>query len=271
MPDTINFTDIVGPHPAEPHPLGTHLSSTDNHSAHGVPHRALDDGPLEPIEFVTTVRQWIIKHHTRPEEIERDRRRREALERQGFTDPSGRFPTSPNTQKGNWGEIVLAEYILGACNAQLPVYRLHYNPNVDQSMKGDDVLAFDLDSNPVRILVGEAKFRGTPTKQAVEDIVAALSKSQQSGIPVSMQFIADRLFQEGQEELGKRINECNVLFAQGRLQIDHVGLLVSNKNTAAHVQRNASSTIQRLAVISLGLSNPDKIVAACYEDIENQS
>ena len=32
-------------------------------------------------------------------------------------------------------------------------------------MKGDDVLAFDLNSEPARgILVGEAKFRSTPSK-----------------------------------------------------------------------------------------------------------
>ncbi|MFQ6963494.1 MAG: Hachiman antiphage defense system protein HamA [Oscillospiraceae bacterium] len=41
-------------------------------------------------------------------------------------------------------------------------YRLRYNTNPDQSMKGDDVLLFDLDSDPVRIVVGESKFRGTP-------------------------------------------------------------------------------------------------------------
>jgi hypothetical protein len=36
-------------------------------------------------------------------------------------------------------------------------------------MKGDDVLAFDLDSHPVRVIVGEAKFRATSTKDSVQE------------------------------------------------------------------------------------------------------
>ncbi len=34
--------------------------------------------------------------------------------------------------------VFLAEYIVAESEASLPVYRLRYNPNVEQSMKGDD-------------------------------------------------------------------------------------------------------------------------------------
>ena len=44
-------------------------------------------------------------------------------------------------------------------------------------MKSDDVLLFDLDAAPVRIIVGESKFRTTPDKQAVVDIVDGLVRS----------------------------------------------------------------------------------------------
>jgi Cap4 SAVED domain len=92
-----------------------------------------------------------------------------------------RFPIDPSTRKGNLAEVVLAEYLVAATGIVLPIYRLRYNPNIDQSMKGDDVLAFDLDSNPVRIIVGEAKFRGTSTKKAVEEIVDGLARSTKQG------------------------------------------------------------------------------------------
>jgi hypothetical protein len=269
MPKTISFTKIVGPHPVAPHPFGIHFDATDGHSDHGVPHRALSDGPLQQDEFTATVKAWLINHHANPEAFERDRRRREALLRQGLTDPNKRFPINTNTQKGNWAEILLAEYLVSSCGAQLPVYRLHYNPNVDQSMKGDDVLAFDLDSTPVRVLVGEAKFRSDPSKEVVEDIVDALTKSHKAGIPVSLQFIADQLFNTGQEELGEKVDRCSLLFAQGRLRLDYVGLLVSDIKAALHVRRNAKPTIHRLAVISLGLNDPEGIITTCYQGIED--
>ncbi len=254
----------LGPHPLPPHPCGIHLAATDQSTVHAVPHRVLDDGPLQPVEFTAAMTQWIVTHHVRPEAIERDRIRREALVRQGFVDPAQRFPTNTSTQKGNWAEILLAEYVAASCGAQLPVYRLRYNPNVDQSMKGDDVLAFDLNSNPVRVLVGEAKFRSTPSKAVVKELVGALVKSHSGNIPASLQFVADTLFEAGKDELGAKVAACNALFAQGRLQLDYVGLLVSSRDAHLHMQRNAKSSVSRLAVISLGLADPEKIVTASF-------
>ena len=260
----MNVEQIIGPHPLPPHPCGIHLAATDQNTAHSVPHRVLDDGPLQTTEFAATMTQWIVTHHVRPEAVERDRIRREALARQGLVDRVQRFPTNPSTQKGNWAEILLAEYVVASCGAQLPVYRLRYNPNVDQSMKGDDVLAFDLDSNPVRVLVGEAKFRSTPDKAVVEELVGALVKSHSGNIPASLQFVADILFEAGNNQLGAKVAACNALFAQGRLQLDYVGLLVSSRNAHLHVQRNGKSGLRRLVVMSLGLADPEGIVAATY-------
>lgn len=255
----------LGPHPLPPHPCGVNFAATDQNTMHTVPHRLLDDGPLQPDAFTAAMTQWIVNHHVKPEFIESDRRRREALARQGLVDPSrSRLPTADKTKKGNWAEILLAEYVAASCGAQLPVYRLRYNPNVDQSMKGDDVLAFDLDSDPVRVLVGEAKFRTTPNKQVVEDLVGALVKSHSANIPASLQFVADMLFEARNNELGSKVASCNALFAQGRLQLDYVGLLVSSRDAHLHVQRNAKSSISRLAVISLGLGDPEGIVTASY-------
>jgi len=264
----MNVEEVIGLHPLAPHPCGIHFTAMDQDTVHTVPHRILDDGPLQSVEFTSAMAQWIATHHVRPEAIERDRIRREALARQGFVDPTQRFPSNLNTQKGNWAEILLAEYVTAGTTAQLPIYRLRYNPNVDQSMKGDDVLAFDLDSDPVRILVGEAKFRTTPSKTVVEQLVGALVKSHSGNIPASLQFVADLLFEAGNNELGSKVAACNVLFAQGRLQLDYVGLLVSSRDAHLHVQRNAKSSVSRLAVISLGLADPEEIVASSFAGAE---
>ncbi|QQR81276.1 MAG: DUF1837 domain-containing protein [Deltaproteobacteria bacterium] len=267
--DYMSFLDVIGPHPIPPHPCGIHFSAIDQQTIHNVPHRTLETEDLLSTEFTAKMTQWIITHHASPEAIDRDRKRREGLARQGLVDPTpSRFPTNTKTQKGNWAEILLAEYIAASSTAQLPVYRLRYNTNADQSMKGDDILAFDLDSNPVRILVGEAKFRSTPSKQVVDELVGALTKSHSGNIPASLQFIADRLFESGNNELGTKVAECNSLFAHGKLQLDYVGLLVSSKDAHHHIHKNAKSTIRRLAVISLGLSDPEGVVTTSYEGVK---
>jgi hypothetical protein len=270
MPTSVPFHDIVGPHPGHPHPLGIHLLAADGHSKHGVPHRALNINPAGSAGFEQAMRQNVIKHHVGPKEMARDLARRAAYARQGLVDPTRRFPVNSNTQKGNWAEILLAEYLAISCGANVPVYRLRCNPNVDQSMKGDDVLAFDLDSDPVRVLVGEAKFRSTSSKQVVDEIISALSKSQRAGIPVSLQFVADRLFNDNNAALGARVENCNLLFITGKLRLDHVGLLVSDGKAATQINNSAKSTLHRLAVISLGFATPSNVIQTCFKDIEVQ-
>lgn len=266
----MDVEQIIGPHPQSPHPCGIYLVATDQQTDHNAPHRLLDNNPLHLANLTAVITQWIVNHHISPENFERDRKRREALANQGLVDPTQRFPINKSTQKGNWAEILLAEYVSVSSNVQYPVYRLRYNPNVDQSMKGDDVLAFDLDSDPVRVLVGEAKFRSTPSKAVIEQLVGALTKSHSGNLPASLQFVADRLFESGNSEVGTKVAECNGLFAQGRLQLDYVGLLVSSMDAHRFVQKNAKSSVSRLVVMSFGLADPEGMVSAAYAGVKTQ-
>lgn len=260
----MTIEELIGVHPKAPHPCGVHFSFTDGETSHKLLHRQLDGSKLDPKSFAKETGHWLTTHHMSDEMIRRDRELREALTRQGLDFPFNRFPTNESTRKGNWTEILLAEYVQAACSLTLPVYRLRYNPNVDQSMKGDDVLAFDLDSDPVRVLVGEAKFRGIPSKQVVEEMIESLEKSHSGNIPASLQFVADRLFETGNIELGARVAKCNELFALGKLSLGYVGLLVSNTDAHRHVTNNGKSQLARLAVISLGCSSPEQLVSDAF-------
>ena len=269
MPAPNQFIDIVGKHPSAPNAIGVRFGHQDGHSDHGVSTRSLLETDSDVEQFVAAMRGFLRTHHSRPEDLVRDRLRRDALSRQGFTLPLSRFPTNPKTRKGNWTEIFLCEYVVASSNADSPVYRLRYNPNIDQSMKGDDVLAFDLEAEPVRIVVGEAKFRGKSTKKAVSDIVESLERSHRGGLPASLQFVADRLIQEGNEALGRRIEECANLFVRNRLQIDRVGLLASNHLAPTHVEKNAKSSLRRLAVMTMALSDGERLVESSFNGLED--
>ncbi len=263
----------IGEHPVPPHPLGEVLIAADGRTESQVPHRMLLERDGKSPSMIGNIREMLIRHHVSPEALKRSQQHREALKRLGLsTDQMAlrRFPTSDSTRKGNLAEIVLAEYIVAASHTSLPVYRLRYNPNVDQSMKGDDVLAFDLDADPVRIIVGESKFRETSTVAAVREIVAGLASSHSGGIPLSLQFVADRLFEEGNNKLGERILDCARLFGLGKLRLDYVGLLFSDTKSADRVHRATlpPPTLRRLAMISLGVKEPESLVSDCYSGLE---
>src|SRR2546428_5746208 len=265
-------TVILGDHPLPPHPFGEVLASKDGITAASkVPHRALTEKNGARAAAVTAFRKMVVQHHADPQALTRTEQHRGAMKRLGLAAEQARlsrFPPNPLTQKGNLAELALAEYVTSTSGVVLPVYRLRYNPNIDQSMKGDDVLAFDLDTDPVRIIVGEAKFRGAPSTAAVKEIVEALMRSHRAGIPVSLQFVADRLFEAGEAALATRVFDCARLFTLGQLRIDYVGLLPRDVSTAKRVDEATPGGLRRLAMISLGITNPDSLVAACYRALE---
>lgn len=264
-------TTILGEHPSPPDPFGVCIIAKDTKTKSGVQHRALAERDGLWAELVRSLRTVLVSHHTSAAALERTKTHREAMKRLGLDDEQVklcRFPTNVTTQKGNLAEIVLAEYVVATSGLVLPVYRLRYNPNIDQSMKGDDVLAFDLYENPPRILVGEAKFRGVSKAIAVKEIVAGLLRSYKGGVPASLQFVADRLFEAGEVDLGTRVMECATLFAYGKLNIDYVGLLLSDTKAAERVEQATPDSLRRLVMISLQIEEPDSLVTACYENLE---
>jgi hypothetical protein len=248
--------------------MGQILAGSDARTDTDRPHRLLAEPPGGRPNTIEFLRAALAKHHAEPEKRARAERQNEALARQGLA-PLPLYPTNASTRKGNLAEVALAEYVVAAGGVSLPVYRLRYNPNVDQSMKGDDVLAFDLDSTPMRVLVGESKFRGTPRREHVEEIVNGLMRSHRAKIPVSLQFVVDILYREGKPDLGRRLMECQLAIARGDVKIEYVGLLLGSTAAARCVTKHTpGGEPKRLAMISLGVDGPEALVEQCFDALK---
>jgi hypothetical protein len=266
----LKASDILGTHPTTPHFVGEWLQAKDGHTKNKIVHRCLLIRPDCALEPFGTIKQLLTNHHASPETLERFKAKKEALIRQGFLETANAlrlFPKPESTRKGNLAEVLLAEYIAAHRPTSVPVYRLRYNPNIDQSMKGDDVLGFDFEHQPVRIVIGEAKFRSSPTITAVREIGDSLKRSHDLGLPASLEFVAARLFEQGQAELGGKVSECTSLFAQGKVQLEYTGLLMGGGKASESVEGADAIELMRLVVLSFGVSDPDKFVAAAYEGL----
>ena len=57
-----------------------------------------------------------------------------------FVESQSLLPKVEVTQKGNVAEIILVEYLRETTSLSPIIHKLRYNTNVEQSMKGDDVL-----------------------------------------------------------------------------------------------------------------------------------
>lgn len=179
---------IVNKHPDKMSPLGISLVANDGITTSGVAHRSLAENGHNDV-LLKYMEDALQKHHISPDALQRHMDLITSLKIKGLPILRSPYPQDFTTQKGNFAEVFLAEYLSSTTDAQLPIYRLRYNTNPDQSMKGDDVLLFDLDADPVRIIVGESKFRTTPDKHAVVDIVDGLVRSNKAGLPISQTLI----------------------------------------------------------------------------------
>lgn len=225
---------------------------------------------LEQISFskgvLSEIANWIILHHVSEGKHKMLERKKEILSKYNFEAYANSlelFPQASITQKGNLGEIILCEYLQNTSQNKNLVYRLKYNPNVDQSMKGDDVLLLNKEDVSRKIIIGESKYRKTSAKSSVQSVSEVYGKN--LTLPISLTFIADRIFESGNEGLAERIYELNENLYKLNTKIINVGFILSDSKTSERVEVHMNSANKDFIIVSLGLEDPESLVSTCYE------
>ncbi len=259
--------DLIGKHPVTPDSFGVWLESNDHPHTATKCHRELtEQATYNRKDLIEQLSDDIIKHHYPDERIDRLIKKYAKL---GFTEYSDylkktlKTPTNLTTKKGNLTEIILCEYVCSSTQKNLThIYRFRYNPNVDQSMKGDDMLMID-DTDDIKVFLGEAKFRGVPTKQTVDKVSDSLTKDKQ---PLSYTLLTDILLQNPEtKELGERIDDFVGEAIKSNEDVTYVGLLLSDTRTSAKVERHLNNDNPNLVFISLGIENPENLIEESFD------
>ncbi|MCL4321180.1 MAG: DUF1837 domain-containing protein [Deltaproteobacteria bacterium] len=254
---------LIGPHPINHEFFSRLLKSEDIPATSNKRHRKLSENNNNSIEqAIDLISDWIIKHHLSDDTIAR---KKNVYKKNGLNKLSERILGLPDdyiTKKGNFAEIILCEYLVSTSKLIPLVYRLRYNPNINQSMKGDDVLLLDT-NNFKKIIIGEAKFRTIPNKPVVDEIIEGFKKH--NSLPISLPFIATMLEKEGNLDLSEKIEELNFSNTIDDVNIVNAGFLLSNNDTAHIIEKHGDSDNKKLILISLGIPNPEDIVMKSFE------
>lgn len=270
---------LIGIHPAAPSCFGDWLSSDDIAPTATKPnkkHRKLVEvGDRDAA--IQHIAQFLIEHHIDAKRIQRLKKRKaEILAKYNLSDveeyinTQNILPTDSTTRSGNGAEVILTSYLEASSGMELLVYRLRYNPNVEQSIKGDDCLLFNLQNLTEKVMIGEAKFRGSsPAPQAIKDMIANLEGNKR--LPVSLSFVSEMLSLQGDEDKAAEIDDLLFELRNGKIPVINVGLLMSTKShlrsgdAALQVEHYLDSTNPNLVVLSLGLDNPNEIIHKAFE------
>ncbi|OOV20521.1 Hachiman antiphage defense system protein HamA [Flavobacterium sp. LM4] len=259
--------NLIGNHPNIDHPLGAWLKVNDIAVTASKCHRELTERNDEGNEdFILWMANKLISHHYSNFRLQQLKKKYTELGFEKYAEQNRKLPIADKVKKGNATEILLTEYIQSTLNRDLiKVFKLKYNPNVDQAIKGDDTLMVDLfeqvNGNDLKIYLGESKFRKIPSKKVVDDVSNSLEKEK---MPLSYSFLVEEIA-KSDVELALKLDDFIVQDIKDKGQLIYTGLLLSNEDTSRFVEKNLNNDNPELIFISIGIKNPESFINLVFE------
>lgn len=119
-----------------------------------------------------------------------------------------------------------------------------------------------------KVIVGESKFRTTPSKAVIEEVTKEFAKEMR--LPLSVTFLAQKMSDFGDEDLAESLEDLNVTLHDGKVPIISVGFLLSNHNTNTNVNRHLVSNNPNFVFVSLGIEKPEELIAMSFDLAEEK-
>lgn len=155
---------------------------------------------------------------------------------------AGKLPTKKTIKSGDLGEILCNAYIFESTRFTLGIRRLRWKDHRDMSMRGEDVLAFNIDPKGVlSILKAEVKSRASMTTAVIEEARAALSYNNELPSPHAVSFVADRLDEAADAALRDALDKAQLLDGIRISQVSHMLFTFSGSNPSKLLTTNLTS------------------------------
>lgn len=260
---------LIGEHPDNTHPFGKWLAANDIPDSDTKCHRELTESIEVDDELIEWMARKIIDHHYTQFRIDRLKEKYGSLGFPQYAEQHRKLPIADKVKKGNATEVLLTDYLQTTQRKEfIKVFKLKYNPNVDQAIKGDDTLMVDLfeenGNEKIKIYLGESKFRKTPSKAVIGDITDSLSKDM---LPLSYTFLVEEIAKTD-EPLARKLDDYIVQDIKDRGDLIYAGLLLSNTDTSEKVETHLSNDNPNLVFISVGIDDPEGFIESVFVKAE---
>lgn len=258
--------EILGLHPTK-HPLiGEWLDYDDKEPTETSCIRVLSEKKSFDDAVIDFFSKSLIDYHYTSANIKSLKKKFEKLGLKEFGTyyaQSRNLPQNANTKKGNAVEVLMTEYSLAAIDKPNLTYahRFRYNPNVDQSMKGDDMLIVDFsdEANPT-IYIGEAKFRKTVDKAVLEDVKKSLAKDK---MPLSLTFLRNCF--EGVDNYKYEKLDDMLIQELSDYDIRYIGFIVGDKKAGKNIEEKWECDNPKHVMLVLSLDEPEEFVKQAFD------
>jgi hypothetical protein len=166
-----------------------------------------------------------------------------------------KLPTSARGRSGDLAEILAARYVEESTDFSTSISKLRWKDHREMAMRGDDLIGLEpvKGAEKIRFLKGEVKSRATLTASAVNDARDTLNASRQRPSPHALEFIADRLHEEGEDALADLVDDALLVDGIALKQVSHLIFTFSGNDPSAILTGNLTNYTGRVPQSAVGL------------------
>ena len=121
-----------------------------------------------------------------------------------------KMPEGPKPRSGDMGEVIACAYVEARTDYRLAIFKFRWSDSREMAMRGDDFLGVRIGKSRPEFLKGEAKSRKALKTADVEEARGGLDEHDGLPAPHALSFVADRLYDLGEEELADQIDAAGL-------------------------------------------------------------
>lgn len=181
-----------------------------------------------------------------------------------------KLPASKAIRSGDLGEILCNAYVLESTKFNLGIKRLRWKDHREMSMRGEDVLAFNIDpKGALFILKAEVKSRAAMTTKVIGDARDALSYNSGLPSPHAICFVADRLDENGDALLRDALDKAQLLGGIKQHQVTHMLFTFSGGNPSNLLTKNLNGYSGSVSqqYVALTINKHQEFIKSVFETV----
>lgn len=183
-----------------------------------------------------------------------------------------KLPTAKAIRSGDLGEILGIAYLKEFTPFTYSVKRLRWKDHRNMSMRGEDVLAFGLGKGKDELLVlkGEVKSRGALSGGVVDTARKALCANSGRPSAHAMSFLADRFFEQGDNEMADKLDSIQLKTRIKKSNITHLMFTFSGNDPTSVLRKSLMKYDDDIRQIYVGLrvAKHQEFIKSVFETVD---
>jgi hypothetical protein len=182
-----------------------------------------------------------------------------------------KLPQSKKLRSGDLGEILGSSFVEQSTPFSISISKLRWKDHREMAMRGEDLVGLQpvAGVEKIRFLKGEVKSAAKLTAATVAKARTALKKSNSRPSPHTLEFIADRLHEEGENVLADLIDDALLVNGIDLSQMYHLVFTFSGNDPSEILRANVKAYNGSVPQIAAGLrvSAHQKFIADVFAKV----